>query len=425
MLKRFTPYFRPPVFPDDEDKTFTASLLHVILWSLLVGICLYTLFASLLIFIPPHMLLTAWLYVLALGGLTVALMVSMRRGQVQRAAMAVNLGLWLVLTVAAYFNGGVAAPAYSGYLVVIVCTCLLVSWQWGLAAAVASSLAGAVFLLAAANHWLPDWLSTYSLGSVWGANLAYFFIAAMLLALALQAIKRAAQKTRLEMTERLKTEQALRNSEQRFRAIFDAVNDAIFVQDLADGCILDVNQTMCEMYGYTAAEARQLIVEDLSAGTPPYIQQEAQSWMQKAAGDEPQIFEWRAKDRSGRLFWAEVNMRRAAIDGQDRLLVVVRDIDERKRTEAALRREQAYYQAIVNATPVMLWLKDTENRLLHLNPAATKFEGVDATDVEGKSCYELYPSKPKHIIETISKLSGLVNRNWVSLNSMCRLAPAS
>jgi hypothetical protein len=59
MLERFTPYFRPPVFPDDEDKTFTASLLHVILWSLLIGICLYTLFASLLAFIPPYMLLTA------------------------------------------------------------------------------------------------------------------------------------------------------------------------------------------------------------------------------------------------------------------------------------------------------------------------------------------------------------------------------
>ena len=45
MRERLKPYLRPPVFPADEDKTFTASLLHVILWSLLVGICLYTLIA--------------------------------------------------------------------------------------------------------------------------------------------------------------------------------------------------------------------------------------------------------------------------------------------------------------------------------------------------------------------------------------------
>ena len=56
------------------------------------------------------MRLIAWLYVLALGGLTLALMSVMRRGYVRLAAILVNIGLWIILTVAAYFNGGVAAP---------------------------------------------------------------------------------------------------------------------------------------------------------------------------------------------------------------------------------------------------------------------------------------------------------------------------
>ena len=60
-----------------------------------------------------------------------------------------------------------------------------------------------------------------------------------------------------------------------------------------------------------------------------------------------------------------------------------------ERAEAKQRHEQAYYEAIVNATPVMLWLKDAKNRLLRLNPAAAKLEGVEAAEVEGKSCYEL------------------------------------
>ncbi len=80
MLERLTPYLRPPVFPDDEDKTFTASLLHVILWSVLVGVCLYTFIATILSLIQPHMLLIAWLYVLAIVALTLTLMVVMRRG---------------------------------------------------------------------------------------------------------------------------------------------------------------------------------------------------------------------------------------------------------------------------------------------------------------------------------------------------------
>ena len=87
MLQHLTSYLQAPVFPDDEDKTFTASLLHVILWALLVGICLYTVIATVFSFIQPHMWLVAWLYVLALGGLSVALMVLMRRGYVRAAAI--------------------------------------------------------------------------------------------------------------------------------------------------------------------------------------------------------------------------------------------------------------------------------------------------------------------------------------------------
>ncbi|HTP08522.1 MAG TPA: PAS domain S-box protein, partial [Anaerolineae bacterium] len=349
MLAQLRSYLKPPTFPGDEEKTFTASLVHIILWSLFMGLSLYTLTATLFAFVQADQLLTAWLYVLGLGGLTAALLIVLRRGQVRAAALGINLGLWIFMTIAAYFYGGVVAPAYSGYMLVIICVSLLVGWRWGLTAATISTAMGAIFLAAAANGSLPAWQASYSYGAVWSADVAYFYASTMLLALALRAIRRASQQTRDAMIERQKTEQALSHSEQRFRAIFDAVNDAIFVQDLSDGRILDVNQKMCEMYGYTLDEARQLIIEELSSGVAPYTQQDAIRWGQKTAGGEPQIFEWLAKDRAGRLFWVEVNMRRAAIDGQDRLLVVVRDIDDRKQAEETLRREQAVIRQIAEA----------------------------------------------------------------------------
>src|ERR1035437_1143013 len=122
-----------------------------------------------------------------------------------------------------------------------------------------------------------------------------------------------------------------------YRAIFDAANDAIFVHDLQTGAILDINHKMTEMYGYTIEEARQLDVEVLSAGTPPYTQQEALQWLKKTLDGEPQLFEWLAKDKAGRLFWVEVNIKRATIGGAQRLLAIVRDIARRKRVEGELR----------------------------------------------------------------------------------------
>jgi len=143
------------------------------------------------------------------------------------------------------------------------------------------------------------------------------------------------------ITERKRAEQALRRSEERFRTIFDTVNDAIFIHDPTSGAILDVNRTMGEMYGYTREEARQIDVETLSMGEPPYAQQDALQWINKAVAGQPQLFEWRAKDKSGRLFWVEVNMRQAVIDDQNRLLVTVRDITARKQAEEALRASAA------------------------------------------------------------------------------------
>lgn len=49
------------------------------------------------------------------------------------------------------------------------------------------------------------------------------------------------------------------------------------------------------------------------------------------------------------------------------------------------------YEAIFSAMPVMLWYKDDKNTTLRINDAAAAFEGVDRSEVEGKSCYDVYP----------------------------------
>jgi PAS domain S-box-containing protein len=136
------------------------------------------------------------------------------------------------------------------------------------------------------------------------------------------------------------------NSKIHYRAIFDAANDAIFLHDIKTGAILDVNRKMCDMYGYTREEACQLNVEALSAGEKPYTQDEAVRLLQKAAEGEPQVFEWVAKHKNGRLFWVEVNLKRAFIGCEDRLLAIVRDIGRRKEAEEELHRKVEFNKFI-------------------------------------------------------------------------------
>ena len=141
-----------------------------------------------------------------------------------------------------------------------------------------------------------------------------------------------------DITDLKQAQLALRQSEERFRTIFDSVNDLIFLRDFETGALVEVNQRVCEMFGYTREELLKLKIGDLSENKPPYTGQNLLSEIQKARSGTPQTFDWRGKTKDGRLFWAEISMRRATFDGQDFLLSTAREISRRKEAEGQLKK---------------------------------------------------------------------------------------
>ena len=127
--------------------------------------------------------------------------------------------------------------------------------------------------------------------------------------------------------------EGIRRAGIRFRTIFDSINEAVFIHDAATGRIIDVNRKTTEIFGWPAAEAIHLKVSQFSSNVPPYTQRGAARWMAKARAGQAPTFEWQAKAKDGRVFWVEVNVCQAEIDGVERLLVSVRDIVRRKRDE--------------------------------------------------------------------------------------------
>ena len=182
-------------------------------------------------------------------------------------------------------------------------------------------------------------------------------------------------------TEREKAQTARWKSSEDYQAIFDAANDAIFVHDISTGTIVDVNRKMTELYGFTKTEALGIRVEELSSDRPPYTKSMAKQWFAKAIDGEPQLFEWYARRKDQSLFWVEVNLKRASIGGQDRLLAVVREISERKEAEEVLKKgrdelERSVQERtadlvrvnddlkreIAERKRIELWLRDSERR---------------------------------------------------------------
>ena len=183
---------------------------------------------------------------------------------------------------------------------------------------------------------------------------------------------------------------ALQKSEERYRTIYDSANDAIFIQDIDSGAILDVNQKMCEMYGFSREEARQIEVGALSAGESPYTIQDAMGWISKAAQGEPQLFDWKAKDKSGRLFWVEVKMRLSEIDNRDRLLVTVSDITERKRAENALKESEERFSKAFRSSPAPIVITNIDTgKFIDANERWLRMTGYSWDEISGRTTFEL------------------------------------
>lgn len=120
--------------------------------------------------------------------------------------------------------------------------------------------------------------------------------------------------------------------------LFHSVNEAIFVHD-QEGDIVDVNQAAADMYGYSQPELREGDVGPISSGEPPYTTENAKERIERATEGEAQTFEWQGLDRDGNVFWEEVTLSRMVVDGETRVLAIVRDIDDRIERERRLERQ--------------------------------------------------------------------------------------
>ncbi len=140
-----------------------------------------------------------------------------------------------------------------------------------------------------------------------------------------------------DITERKRAEEAMRTSEERFRAVIENAADAIFMHDL-NGRILDANQQACDSLGYTREELLSLNVSDIE--TEQYLAGElAEIWRNLSSGERITL-EGEHSRKDGSTFPVEIRLGLLDIGGEKLVLGLVRDVTDRKRLEAQLRQSQ-------------------------------------------------------------------------------------
>lgn len=153
-------------------------------------------------------------------------------------------------------------------------------------------------------------------------------------------------------TERKRSEAALRESEERYRGIFNGVQDAILVQDTA-GRIVDVNTSACELFSYSREEFLYRSLTDLCTS-------ESLAIMERPLDESsdrhcPRPFEATAIHASGRRFPVEISIRAQCLNGAEVTLVVLRDITQRKLAVEAVTKAHERVDQLMASVPDALW----------------------------------------------------------------------
>ncbi|MDB6111825.1 MAG: hypothetical protein JWR69_3575, partial [Pedosphaera sp.] len=180
--------------------------------------------------------------------------------------------------------------------------------------------------------------------------------------------------------ERIRVERALRESERRFRHLFEGSPDAIFVED-ADGLILDANPAAGRLHGLLH---HQLIGRNALELIPKDKRERAHQIFQKLVQDELRQIESISLTSDGREVPVEIRTSRIDYADKRALLLHVRDISERRNAEEALRGSEIRFHSVWENSVDGMRLTDEHGTIVAVNEAFCRLVDMAREDLEGQ-----------------------------------------
>jgi PAS domain S-box-containing protein len=181
-----------------------------------------------------------------------------------------------------------------------------------------------------------------------------------------------------DITERKRAEQALRESEERFRRLSEATPEGIFIHD--GERVLDANPQAAATHGYELSEFIGMEIWDFIApDCHDLVRQQLRS------GHEGP-YEARGLRKDGTTFPMELCGKTASYKGNQVRVGVMRDISERRRAEQALRESEERFRRLSEATLEGIVIHDGE-RILDANPQAAAMVGYELSELIGMDAW--------------------------------------
>ena len=201
-----------------------------------------------------------------------------------------------------------------------------------------------------------------------------------------------------DITERKRFEEALRDSEERYRLLFESTPQPIWVYNEDTLAFLAVNEAATRIYGYSRDEFLSMTINDLrpSEDIPTLI-------IENAVGSDEFVLSspWRHQTRDKKTIYVEMSSHPVIFDGMNSRLVIVNDVTERKRHDEkqqrlhrSLQQSAIEWRQTFNAINFPVLIVDLTGTIMRSNLAAEQIAGLEAEQVIGKTVAELGALQP-------------------------------
>jgi len=186
-----------------------------------------------------------------------------------------------------------------------------------------------------------------------------------------------------DISERKRAEEALKESEVRYRTLFESANDAIFI--MKDHVFTDCNESTLDMFGCTRDEIIGRHPYDLSPPTQPDGRESREKSLEKINAvmkDQTQSFEWKHTRCDGTAFDVEVSLNMVELREGICLQAIVRDITSRKRAEKALRKSEQRLELALKGADLGLWDRNLQTGEVIRNERVAEIHGSSIDEME-------------------------------------------
>lgn len=188
-----------------------------------------------------------------------------------------------------------------------------------------------------------------------------------------------------DITERIKSAEALKESEEKFRIIFQEHSAVQILVDGENGKIVDANKSAEDFYGWTINELKKMYVDQINT----YSEEEVHREVENAKQQNRIYFEFKNRIADGSIREVEIFNSEIYIKGKRFIHSIIHDITEKKKSEKALRESETRYKSVVESLNQAYYEADRRGVFLYCNPGLYTIGGFTNEDIEGNICFNI------------------------------------